>query len=88
MLHRLYSRPQRCDMSGDWVPMLAATALVLVITASSMYAQSEFALFRALHAVLLAGSIPKGFICRTYVELCTQAPSRHCRTLCVKLQQM
>ena len=41
VLHRLYNRPQRCDMSGNWVPVLAATAIVLVITASAMYAQSE-----------------------------------------------
>ncbi|CAK0736957.1 hypothetical protein CVIRNUC_000831 [Coccomyxa viridis] len=39
MLHRLYRRPQRCDMSGNWVAVLAATAIVLVITASAMYAQ-------------------------------------------------
>lgn len=42
MLHRLYRRPQRCDMSGNWVAVLAATAIVLVITASAMYAQSKF----------------------------------------------
>ena len=41
VLHRLYRRPQRCDMSGNWVPVLAATAIVLVITASAMYAQSK-----------------------------------------------
>ena len=61
MLHRLYRRPQRCDMSGNWVPVLAATAIVLVITASAMYAQSKLfcpAPCTASQAALLAKIIP------------------------------
>ena len=65
VLHRLYRRPQRCDMSGNWVPVLAATAIVLVITASAMYAQSESppALCTASQAALLAEPRSQDSLC-------------------------
>ena len=65
VLHRLYRRPQRCDMSGNWVPVLAATAIVLVITASAMYAQSKSspASCTASQAALLAEPRSQDSLC-------------------------
>lgn len=34
------SRSRRCDLSGQWVPVVAAAAIVMVITAASMYSAS------------------------------------------------
>ena len=38
--HPGLSRPRRCDLSGQWVRVVAAAAIVMIITAASMYSAS------------------------------------------------
>ncbi len=37
----MHSQSRRCDLSGQWVPVLAAAAIVMIITAASMFSASK-----------------------------------------------
>lgn len=37
---KFFRKPRLCDLSGNWLPVLAATAIVMVITAASLYSAS------------------------------------------------
>ena len=82
----MHSRSRRCDLSGQWVPVLAAAAIVMIITAASMFSASEclsstpaFIALMSFHNLTKLDKYIKAEVC----ALCYSRSSHQCEGMMI-----